>query len=246
MNMELDTTPAVVRDQVQDALDLTAKQGSDLTMQSAVNAESALGADASLLSGETAYALRVAITAQRAQIADGERSAHYYVNTDEGAMLNASSKAFQERMATREAQHNQARDAAIDELLASSAPVIDSHIPSAKVNSMGGLLRDALNLGAKPEALVKEAIARNDDVALHHLLGDSLWPLYVAKGVDLRALRVSAAEQRWAAGQTFPGSDLLAFLCGDGGSLGVQARDAAVSRFNATKRAATINRKSGR
>jgi hypothetical protein len=100
----------------------------------------------------------------------------------------------------------------------------DEHISEARVASMGGLLRDALKLGAKPEALVKEAIARNDDIALHHLLGDSLWPLYAAKGVDLRALRSAAAEQRWAAGQTFPGSALLAFLCGDGAELGAQAR----------------------
>jgi hypothetical protein len=107
---------------------------------------------------------------------------------------------------------------------------------------MAGMLRDALNMGAKPEALLKEAIARNDDVCLFHLLGDSLWPLMVARNVDMRALRVSAAEQRWAAGQAFPGSALLAFLCGDGASLGSQAKEAAVSRFNATKCAATIKR----
>ena len=244
--MELDTTPAVVRDPVQDGLEATAKQGSDVTMMGAISAESALSADGSLLSGETAYALRVAITAQRAQISDGERSAHYYVNIDDGARLNAVSKAFQERMATREAQYHQARDAAIDELLAASAPVIDPHIPSAKVASTAALLRDALNLGASPEALVKEAVARNDNIALHHLLGDSLWPLLLAKRTDVRSLRVSAAEQRWAAGQDFPGSKLLAFLCGDGGSLGAQAKDAAVAKFNAVKRSATIKRKSGR
>jgi hypothetical protein len=111
---------------------------------------------------------------------------------------------------------------------------------------MAGMLRDAVKSGAKIEKLVTEAIARQDEVALHLILSGELWPLMIAQGVDIRALRVSAAEQRWAAGQTFPGSSLLAFLCGDGGSLGSAAREAAVNRFNATKRSATIKRKSGR
>jgi hypothetical protein len=83
---------------------------------------------------------------------------------------------------------------------------------------------------------VKEAIARNDNAALHHLLGDSLWPLMVAKGVDLRKLRTTAVEQRWAAGQTVPGSGLqgflcfLCFLCGDGEKLGQTSYSTAVVR----------------
>lgn len=143
----------------------------------------------------------------------------------------------------RQAAYEQVRDTAIEDLLAASVPSIPEHTPSAKESAMGALLRDALKMGAKPEDLVTQAIARNDDVALHHLLGDSLWPLYAAKGVDLRALRVSAAEQRWAAGQTFPGSGLLAFLCGDGQSLGAISRDAGVAKFNAVKPAEALKRR---
>jgi len=53
----------------------------------------------------------------------------------------------------REDQYTKARDAAIDELLEASAPTIDEHVLSAKVALSAGLLRDALKMGAKPEAL---------------------------------------------------------------------------------------------
>jgi hypothetical protein len=242
MNM-LDITPAVVRDTTQDALDHTAEQGSNATIQGASDADAALKAGASLLQGETFAALRSAINAQRAQVKDAETSAHYFVNTDDGAQLNSITSSLEARVKSREDAYNQAVAAAVEDLLANSAPVIDQRTPSAKVASMAGLLRDALRMNASPEALVKEAIVRNDAIALHHLLGDSLWPLYAARGTDIRALRVSAAQQRLAAGQSFPGSQLYAFLTGGGASLGAQARDASVARWNATKRAATIARK---
>ncbi len=80
-------------------------------------------------------------------------------------------------------------------------------------------------------------------MALHHLLGDSLWPLYVAKGVDLKALRAAAADQRLAAGQSFPGAALYAALKGDAADLGAISRGAGVARFNATKRAEARKRR---
>jgi len=242
MTTSFDVTLAEVTDVVQDRLDSEAEQGSNAALQGAVNAESALGGGASLLSSDTAYALRTAITAQRQQIADAERVAHAVVK---GHPVDAAQylSMLEARVQERAAQYDQARQAAIGELLAASAPPIDPHVPSGQSAAAAGLLRDALRMGVKPEALVAEAVRRNDDLSLHFLLDGSLWPLYLAKDTNLHQLQASAAEQRWAAAQDFPGSDLLGFLCGDGATLGAQARDAAVARFNSVKRAQTKARR---
>ena len=56
-----------------------------------------------------------------------------------------------------------------------------------------------------------------------------------AEGVDLKALRASAAEQQLAAGQSFPGSRLLSTLMGEAADLGGRSRNAGVAAFNAVK-----------
>ena len=68
----LDSTPVEVIDPQQAALDAAAEDGQKIATQGAMNAESALGADGSLLKGETRLALAGAITAARAQVADAE------------------------------------------------------------------------------------------------------------------------------------------------------------------------------
>jgi hypothetical protein len=240
--MELDTEPVSAPDPQQVALDATAQEGWRTVTNGALALEAVLEADWPHLSGPTKVAFRSAISGLREQVSDGEASANAAVSAS-GVDAYTATKAVEARMTARQAAYEQVRDNAIEDLLAASVPAIPEHTPSAKVAAMGGLLRDAIKSGAKVEKLVTEAIARNDDVALHTLLGDDLWPLYVAQGVDLRALRVSAAEQRWAAGQSFPGSRLLASLCGDAADLGAISRGAGVARFNATKRAEARKRR---
>jgi hypothetical protein len=149
----LDTTPVEVIDPQQAALDAAAEDGRKIATKGAMNAESALGADGSLLKGETRLALAGAITAARAQVADAERAAHAVVK---GHPVDAAQylTALEARVKAREDQYTKARDAATDELLEACAPTIDEHVPSAKVALSAGLLRDALKMGAKPEALM--------------------------------------------------------------------------------------------
>jgi hypothetical protein len=205
-------------------------------------AESALDADGSRLQSGNFIALRNAISDLRDQVGDGEPTVHAALNSDAAGAQTVTS-ALDARLKTRAESYAQARQAAIDDLLAASVPPIPEIATEARVASMGGLLRDAIKSGAKVDKLVSEAIARNDNLALNILLGDSLWPLMVAQGVDMRKLRVSAAEQRWAAGQDFPGSTLLGYLCGDGAELGQTSYAAGVAKFNATKRAQTKTRR---
>jgi hypothetical protein len=118
-------------------------------MNGALAAESAPNTDGSRLQSGSFVALRNAISDLRDQVSDGEKSAHSFVNADDGATLNALAKAFNERTAARETAYAQARQAAIGDLLGLSAPPIPQTVSSAQVASMGGLLRDAIMSGGR-------------------------------------------------------------------------------------------------